>query len=89
MSQTSKEQEQKELLFAFRNGELEECMDKLQTGNDQLESFQKEVDFMHLYGFDFKYLLGNYYHMYKSKDYYDNLKKNFKHKINDSIRSRI
>ena len=87
MSQTSKEQKQKELLFKlFSNGELEECMDKLQTGNDQLKPFQKEVDFKYLYGFDFKYLLGNYYQVYKSKDYYDNLKKNFKHKINDSIR---
>lgn len=87
MNQKEKEQEQKKLMFKlFSNGELKECMDNLQTNNDQLEPFQKEVDFKYLYGFDFKYLLGNYYQVYKSKDYYDNLKKNFKHKINDSIR---
>lgn len=58
MSQTSKEQKQKKLLFMlFSNGELEECMDKLQTGNDQLEPFQKEVDFKYLYGFDFKFYI--------------------------------
>lgn len=85
MSQTSKEQEQKKLLFKlFSNGELEECMDKLQTGNDQLELFQKVVekvvDFNFLYTFDFKYLLGNYYKVYQGEKYTE-----FKGKIDTSI----